>query len=132
MRILLFIIAAFLSSPVLAQIPAPSMPDGEILPKPICSALVNRSDVSILGSIVTQKQTIADGTKVAHRDNFKILAGQRKEFCVSGPFFEGRRVEIVLRTVVPLFSCKTKLDKEIFLDSEAVAEGTRKLSATCY
>lgn len=105
---------------------------GEITAKPICGVLINRSDQSIMGTLTTAPQTLPGGDIARHRDNFKLAAGARKEFCASGPFFEGQRLELILRTLIPLFSCKTKIDKDIYLDSKTDENGLRKVSATCY
>ena len=105
--------------------------EGEILDTPICSKLINRSDQAIMGTLLTAAQTLESGDSVRHRDNFKLAAGAEKDFCVAGPFYEGRRVEIILRTVIPLFTCRTKLDSPIYLDVMEDENGIRKLSATC-
>ena len=105
--------------------------EGEILDTPICSKLINRSDQAIMGTLLTAAQTLESGDSVRHRDNFKLEAGAEKDFCVAGPFYEGRRVEIILRTVIPLFTCRTKLDSPIYLDVMEDENGIRKLSATC-
>lgn len=105
--------------------------EGEILDTPICSKLINRSDQAIMGTLLTAAQMLESGDSVRHRDNFKLESGAEKDFCVAGPFYEGRRVEIVLRTVIPLFNCRTKVDSPIYLDVIEDANGIRKLSATC-
>lgn len=105
--------------------------EGEILQSPICSKLVNRSDQTILGTLMTAKQQVASGEVVEHSDNFRLNAGAEQEFCVAGPFFEGRRIKIVLRTLIPLFECKTKIDKPVYLDAQPDENGFKKLSADC-
>lgn len=105
---------------------------GEIVSQPICTYLVNRSDQTIMGTMATKSQTLADGTVAAHSDNFKLGAGERRQFCAAGPFFEGRRLELTIRTLIPLFSCYTKIDRDIYLDAKPDQGGFKKLSATCY
>jgi len=105
---------------------------GEITSKALCTYITNRSDQTIMGTIETMDQRIASGDMVSHSDNFKLEAGKRRHFCASGPFFEGQRLKLILRTIIPLFECKTKIDKEIFLDATLDANGIKKLSATCY
>ncbi|PZQ48635.1 MAG: hypothetical protein DI551_01310 [Micavibrio aeruginosavorus] len=129
----LFLTALLLVFPAFAQpMLSSGGKEGEILTKPVCSAITNRSDQSMTGTIATAPQKIASGDIVRHRDNFKLAPGEKKQFCATGPFFEGRRLEITLRTLIPLFTCKTKIDREIFLDAEYIDDETRKLSATCY
>ncbi len=107
--------------------------EGEILSRPICGVLVNKSEQTIMGTVSTAPQTINSGDSVRHRDNFRLEAGERKEICARGPFYEGRRLEIVLRTIIPLFDCKTRLDRgDIALDVTVKESGFRTLTATCY
>jgi hypothetical protein len=107
--------------------------EGEIIARPICSAIVNRSDQAILGTLSTAGQAMPSGDVIRHRDNFRLEAGDRREFCSTGPFYEGQRLEIVLRTIIPLFDCKTKIDRgDIYLDAIEDEYGVKKLSATCY
>lgn len=132
MRFLSILLLALLAAPSsFAQINNLPQKEGEVLSKPICSALKNRSDVSIQGTLATAPQTLKNGDISRHRDNFRLMPGERKEFCVSGPFFEGRRIELTIRTLIPLFDCKTKITKEILLDSIIQDDGSRKYSATC-
>ncbi len=116
----------------LAQSSPSSQRMGEITTKPLCGVLVNRSDQTIMGTISTAGQTVSSGDVVRHQDNFKLKSGDRKDFCANGPFFEGKRLEITLRTIVPLFTCKTQIDKEIYMDAKLDENGINRLSATCY
>lgn len=132
-----FFLAAFLvfgfAAQAAAQLQLPPVgtgKEGEILKKPICTWLTNRSEQTIMGFIATASQKVASGDMVAHRENFRLEAGARQQICAAGPFFEGQRLELTIRTIIPLFSCKTKLDREIFLDAKP-EPGFTKLSATC-
>ena len=126
----LLLAAIFFATPVVAQVPS-KQNAGEIRSKPICTAMINRSDQTIMGTISTMPQRLADGAMAAHKDNFTLKSGERREFCASGPFFQGQRLSLTLRTIIPLFSCYTKIDREIFLDAKE-EDGFKKLSATCY
>lgn len=126
-----FIFLLFSAVPAFAQVPS-RQAAGEIISQPICTYVINRSDQTIMGTIATKSQTLADGTVAAHADNFKLAAGDRRQFCAAGPFFEGRRLELTIRTLIPLFSCYTKIDRDIYLDATPDAAGFKKLSATCY
>ncbi len=133
MMIRLFLLfCLMIATPAFAQVPPSREPAGEITSQPICGTLKNRSDQTIMGTMATKSQKIASGDMVAHQENFKLLAGQERKFCAAGPFFEGRRLELTLRTLIPLFSCYTKIDREIFLDAKPGPGGFKKLSATCY
>lgn len=132
-RFVFTILVLMLSSSVQAQITSGTGREGEIVAQPLCSALVNRSDQAILGTLSTAGQRLVSGDVIKHRDNFRLEPGDRKEFCSTGPFYEGQRLEIVLRTLIPLFDCKTKIDRgDIYLDVREEDYGIKKLSATCY
>ena len=127
----LLILLLFSSFPAMAQPVAGEVEEGEIISTPICTDLTNRSAQTIMGTITTASQTIDTGDVVKHRSNFRLDAGAKQKICAAGPFFEGRRVALVIRTLIPLFECKTTLDQEIFLDATPQDDGTTKLSATC-
>lgn len=133
MRIILTLICLCLATPAMAQMAGTggTGKEGEIISRPICSWLTNRSDQTIIGTLATASQKIASGDVVRHRENFRLGSGERKQFCAAGPFYEGQRLELTLKTLIPLFSCKTKIDQEIFLDAKEDENGFRKLSATC-
>lgn len=130
--VLLPVSAAFAQSGPPLRAPSGTGAQGEIVTRPICSWLTNRSDQTILGTITTAPQKLPDGTVARHRDNFRLAAGERRQICAAGPFFEGQRLDLTLKTLLPLFNCKTKIDREIFLDAKVQPGGFRKLSATCY
>lgn len=106
--------------------------DGEVVHQPICSKLVNRSGVTIQGTVMTQKQVLKNGQEQQFSDNFKLSPNQFREICSSGPFFQGRKIDLTIRTLIPLFNCKTQLGRTIYLDMEEDSEGIKRYSATCY
>lgn len=130
-RFILFLLLIFLCTPSYAQIDFSTQKDGEVVKKPICTYLTNRSSQTIMGSIAVMPQKTADGRTVTLEENYRLEAGERHKICALGPFYEGRRVSLVIRTLLPLFECKTKIDREIFLDAKEGAGGFKKLSATC-
>lgn len=127
-RILLLILIIF---PVPAFAQLYPQKDGEITTSPICAMLTNRSNQTIMGTLMTMPQTLASGDSVRHQENFRLEAGGKKQFCTTGPFFEGQRIELVIRTLMPLFTCKTKIDRDIYLDATPQDDGFIKLTATC-
>lgn len=135
MRFFFFLFLIFTSLPALAQIDPPPLSRGkagDIITKPKCTFLVNRSDQTMMGTVSTAPQTLPGGDVVRHRENFKLEAGKRQEICSTGPFYEGYRLEVEIKTLIPLFTCRTTLDREIFLEAEDGDGGFRKLTATCY
>ncbi len=104
----------------------------DVVSDPICFAVRNEAPYKVYGSFVTNYYTTPDGTQARHRSNFRLeeagnvdaesgLPGDRAEFCTYGPFYPERKLEMVLRTLVPIFSCKTKVGQ-----GEIVIKGYRK------
>jgi len=118
-----------IATPASAQTPLLGR-DGEITPYPICSHLINRSTVTMYGSLETMPQDI-DGKSVHQDSNFKLAPGEKREFCASGPFYAGQKLELTIRTLIPMFSCKTGIAKDIYLDMQEDDDGTKTYSATC-
>lgn len=116
----------------------------DIVTDPICFQIRNSQDFSMLGSIVTDYYTRPDGVKARHRSNFRLGAAgslddegypnDRAEFCSYGPFFPGRKLELTLRTLFPVFSCQTRLDMgEIVLKAKRNADDSGyEYWAECY
>ncbi len=118
-------------------------PAQEILSEPVCFMLRNEAPYKVYGNFATDYYTATDGTKARHRSNFRLdepgsvdeqgYPADRAEFCSYGPFYPDRKLEIVLRTLVPVFSCKTKIDQgEIVIKGFRKPEGGAKTWAECY
>ena len=105
--------------------------DGEILSRPICSKIINRSEQTMIGTLSTAPQKTRGGESLTNSQNFRLEAGDKLEFCAAGPFYKGQRLHLVLRTLIPLFDCKTRIDHDIYLDAKEDKYGFKKLSATC-
>ncbi len=115
----------------------------EILSDPLCFNVRNEAPYKVYGNFGTDYYTAADGTKARHRSNFRLdepgsvdeqgYPSDRAEFCSYGPFYPDRKLEIVLRTLVPVFSCKTKIDQgEIVIKGRRKPEGGAETWAECY
>jgi len=119
----------------------------EITDEPICFNIRNEADHTVYGSVVTAYVTRPDGQKVHYDGTFRLepkgtvdpKTGYGKdfsEFCTTGPFFPGRQLEITLRTLIPVFSCKTSIEvDDIVVHSKKIMKDgveTRKIWATCY
>lgn len=129
----LILVALFIPSTAQAQRPT-AMPDqreGAYSAKPICAKILNDSDMALIGTLLTAPQILETGDKVRHRKNFKLQPGEKIDFCASGPFHEGQRLELVLRTAFPVFTCRTKIDQEIKLNAKRGADGSIEYSANC-
>ncbi len=98
---------------------------------PICGRVRNMASYSVMGSVATDYDILADGSKGRHRSNFRIPAGEFAEFCTKGPFYDGRRIELTIRTLIPIFSCYTKFDKEIVIIGSKKVDGSYETKAIC-
>ena len=116
----------------------------EITPSPICFTLRNEAPYRVYGEVSTDRYTMPDGTEARHNGSFRLeKAGtlhedkgyplDRTEFCSQGPFYPGRQLELTIRTLFPVFSCKTNIEVgEIVIKGRHKKEGGTKTWAVCY
>lgn len=116
----------------------------DIVQEPICFAVKNEAPYNIYGSFVTDYYPHPSGTASRHRSNFRLDAkggvdedtgkpSDVAEFCSYGPFFPGRKLEMTLRTLVPIFSCQTRIDAgPIIIYGERKREGGTNTWAECH
>ena len=115
----------------------------EIVPDPICFGVRNEAPYKVYGNFGTDYYVAEDGTKARHRSNFRLDApgsvdeegypSDRAEFCSYAPYYPDRNQEIVLRTLVPVFSCKTRIDQgEIVIKGHRKPEGGAETWAECF
>ncbi|NCC20922.1 MAG: hypothetical protein EOM26_00500 [Alphaproteobacteria bacterium] len=115
---------------LLAGIPARAQ---NVTAEPICFSVRNTAPYMVFGTLATDLYTRDDGMRARHRSNFRLDTGQRDEFCASGPFFPGGKLELTLRSLVPLFSCRTRVDQgEILVKGMLKQDGTTQTWAECY
>jgi hypothetical protein len=86
----------------------------DVTPFKECGTLVNSAGQLVMGVVKTesfmfQKQIIR------HEKNFSLEDGETVEVCSTGPFFPGYKVELTIRTIMPLFTCQTRLSGNIYL-----------------
>lgn len=55
------------------------------------------------------------GQVIRHEKNFNLQPDETVEVCSTGPFFQGYKVELTIRTIMPLFTCHTRLSGNIYL-----------------
>ncbi|MCF6300527.1 MAG: hypothetical protein L3J52_05355, partial [Proteobacteria bacterium] len=63
---------------------------------------------------------------------FRLAPEKFVEFCTTGPFYAGGKVELVLRSFVPIFSCLTRFDKEIIIIGSKRVDGSYETKALCH
>lgn len=93
----------------------------EVLSEPLCFVVQSEADYRVHGTIVTNYYTNPDGIRARHRSNFRLEAAgtlheegyplDRAEFCSYGPFYPDRKLDIVIRTLIPVFECRTRVDQ---------------------
>lgn len=105
---------------------------GELLsPRPQCAVVRNATDYSLFGVVRTAYGTASDGKQSRHESTFRLKAGEKLDVCASGPFFPGYQVELIVKTMIPVFSCKTRLKGLIEIKSERTKDDKNRIYATC-
>ena len=104
---------------------------GEISPFKECATIRNMTDQTILGVVRTAPFRMKGGEVTRHEGSFRLEADEAVDVCSTGPFYDGYKVELVLRTIIPLFSCKTRLSGDIYLRKTETKLGYTKLYAEC-
>lgn len=102
---------------------------GEVTPFKECATLRNAAGQEVMGVIRTD-QFIYKGKLDRHEGNFNLKDDETVTICSTGPFFEGYKVELTIRTIMPLFSCKTRLSGEIVIRRKE-QDGFNVLYADC-
>lgn len=115
----------------------------EIISQPICFNIVNTAEFTVSGSVITDYFTRPDGIRARHRSNFRLqpkgtknpdegFPTDRAEFCAAGPFYPGRKLDLQLRTLVPVFSCRTRIDQgDLLVIGKRTEDGT-KMEIKCF
>ncbi len=115
----------------------------DIVSEPICFNVRNEAAYTVTGSFQTDYYTRPDGIRARHRSNFRLGEAGAKddkgapadvaEFCSYGPFLPERKLTLTIRTLVPVFSCKTKVDQgEIVIKGKKKPEGGTDTWAECF
>ncbi len=104
---------------------------GEITNEPQCFNIINKAPYTVVGTFKTDIYITQDGIKARHNSNFRLTVEEQAEFCAYGPFYEGRKLELTLRTIVPIFSCKTAITEDILIYGRRKSGGGTETWATC-
>jgi hypothetical protein len=123
--------------------------EGEVVSEPICFFVKNTTDSKVYGTFITNYFTNEQGVRARHRSNFRLEnAGTVSdepgengelypidvaEFCSYGPFYPGRKLHLTLRTLIPIFDCKTRVDQgPIVIKAEPKPDGGTRTYAECF
>ena len=98
-----------------------------------CFAVLNKAPYSVYGSFYTNFYMTSSGSPGRHQSNFKLGEGERGEFCSYGPFLGPNNdgLYLVLRTIIPIFSCKFRAEGELIIFGRRKAEGGTETWASC-
>lgn len=144
MKNFLILIAAlcFLSAPALAESGAKADEGQLLVPPPMiepanpdgtrCFFVHNNAPYTINGSVIGNYYTNLAGQKGRPTSNFRMASGDKKQFCTNGPYYPGTRISLVLRTIMPIFSCYTVAQGTVEVMGEFdKATGKSKTWAIC-
>lgn len=116
----------------------------EITTSPICFILRNDAPYKVYGELSTNYFTNEEGQRRRHTGSFRLEAAgsthpekgypnDRAEFCSSGPFYDGRQLELTIKALFPIFSCKTNIEQgEVLIKGIRYEDGSSKTWAECY
>ena len=99
-------------------------------PTPQCSVFKNQSERTVFVAVRTNYFEGTDGTKQRHEASIRLEPQEKQQICAQGPFYDGYRVEVILRTIIPLFDCKTKLGQDLNITQSKEGDVV-KLSLNC-
>lgn len=96
-----------------------------------CFNLLNKAPYTVTGSVNTDYYELADGNRARAHRNFRLRPGETAHVCSFGPFYPGERLEVVLRTLVPIFSCYTVVQGDLTIFGEIKPEGGTRTWIDC-
>jgi hypothetical protein len=121
--------------PELPEVPAENlskMPEQDIAGAR-CFELFNQAPYTVQGTIITNYYMSSSGVPARARSNFRLTSGQNTEFCSYGPFFgeSEDRLILVLRTLIPIFTCEFTAEGRISIYGHRKPEGGTETFANC-
>lgn len=141
--LLLVIISAFTApgtaraedplNPKITPVLPPDLPKlgGQILPKAACFKISSDAPFPLYGSFMTNRYVTPQSGEAQHRFNFRLATGQTQQICTEGPFFEGQQLDLTLRALVPMFSCRTAIYGTINMHGRKKPDGSNEMWADC-
>ncbi|MCB9990286.1 MAG: hypothetical protein H6867_02765 [Rhodospirillales bacterium] len=131
MMVVLTCAPAYAQDDLFPVIPVAPAPITEVTPDPQCFNVINKAPYTVFGTISTDYFVRDDGIKARHQSNFRLKNEAYAEFCTTGPYYEGGKIDLTLRSLVPLFSCKTAVTGDIVIHGRRKAEGGTETWADC-
>ncbi len=100
-------------------------------PTPQCAVIRNTTASTVFVVIRTDFFENKDGSKERFQSTLRLDPKVAQEICAKGPFFPNFQVDLTIRTLIPIFSCKTKLSGEIAITASPRDDGSQKFQAVC-
>lgn len=112
---------------------AQEKPDPEYVYPPICFEITNTAPYTVFGEVSTAEDQNDQGKIVTHRAVFRLKNQESEPVCSTGPYYEGSRLRITLRTIFPIFECKTLIyeDADIIIRGQVQNDGTTETWIEC-
>lgn len=104
---------------------------GEVTQEQICFNVVNTAPYRVYGGIETNDLIRPDGIKTKHREIFRLGPEEQVQFCTTGPFYDNREIRVILRSLVPMFECKTSVMGDIVIQGVRLPEGGTRSWIEC-
>jgi hypothetical protein len=124
-RFFLFMLCFALAHPAEAQDAA------HVTMQPICFQVQNASPYTVFGAMVSNVYTAPDGTTARHHTNFRLESRHFAQFCSTGPFYPGDKLDLQLRSLFPVFECRTGVSGPIVIHGQQQDDGSYKTWADC-
>lgn len=118
-------------TPLFPAQPTEPRPLGEVTANPHCFNIINTAPYTVHGTFVTNYFINEQGVQTRHRSNFRLSPQDTAEFCSFGPFYEGQRLELILRSLIPIFRCYTMVDQDIRIHGRTKDGGGTETWADC-
>ena len=96
---------------------------GEVTENPLCFNVISKAPYPVFGSFNTDYYTTTNGQRARHRANFRLNENETSTLCSTGPFFTGQKLDLVIRTIIPVFQCRTGINGDIVIYGRPRAEG---------
>jgi hypothetical protein len=104
---------------------APVQPLGEVVTQtPQCFIVQNAAPYTLYGTVGTDYFTDENGKKARHLQNFRLESRQRVQVCSTGPFFPEQKLELSVRTLIPILTRMVTPSGVITIDDPFKKDGS--------
>ncbi len=102
-------------------------------PQPQCADIKNETDGKVFVAIRTDFYAKPDGTRSYYETVLHLDPGKFQQVCAKGPFFPDYKVLLMVKSLLPLFDCKTKMQGTIAVRSRPAKDNpeAHDYYATC-